>query len=328
MAKIKILTLFGGIGAPEKALINLGIDYKQIDYVEIDEDAVRTFNALYHDLNKNKPQSVVGWNFRPDILFHGSPCQDFSRAGLRWGGGKEDETRSSLLFETIKIIENMGVWKPRVVIWENVKGVLDKDMKHAFNDYLDEMQSMGYNSTFKVLNAIDFGIPQTRERIFVVSTLEGYFNFELIRERELKNIYSFLEIEVHERYTITAPSMLKNIEGSSTFIDPSKTNFKGRIKVIEDSVATISTKQDRNPNAGVIKIDEDTYRYLTERECWRLMGFSDEDYNKASKEHPRRANYLNRVLYHQAGNSIVVQVIEAIFEQLFEQEILVGVMNE
>ncbi len=76
---IKILELFGGIGAPRKALLNLGYPHKAIDYVEIDEKSVRTYNALYDHLHK--PQSVVGWNLKPDILVHGSPCQDFSRAG-------------------------------------------------------------------------------------------------------------------------------------------------------------------------------------------------------------------------------------------------------
>src|SRR5690554_753752 len=95
---IKILELFGGIGAPRKALINLGVDVKAIDYVEIDEKAVRSYNALFE--NKYKPQSVVGWNLKPDILIHGSPCQDFSRAGKRLGGKDEDKTRSSLMFET------------------------------------------------------------------------------------------------------------------------------------------------------------------------------------------------------------------------------------
>ncbi|KAA9555670.1 DNA (cytosine-5-)-methyltransferase, partial [Listeria monocytogenes] len=90
---VQILELFGGIGAPRKALINLGIEHKSIDYVEIDEKAVRAYNALYD--KTIQPQSVVGYNLRPDLLIHGSPCQDFSRAGHRWGGGSEDKTRSS-----------------------------------------------------------------------------------------------------------------------------------------------------------------------------------------------------------------------------------------
>lgn len=111
---IKILELFGGIGAPRKALINLGVNHKAIDYVEIDGHAVRAYNALYDP--RYKPQSVIGYNIRPDILIHGSPCQDFSRSGKRLGGKDEDKTRSSLMFETLRIIENMGKWKPRYII--------------------------------------------------------------------------------------------------------------------------------------------------------------------------------------------------------------------
>lgn len=78
---VKILELFGGIGSPRCALRNIGIPVKSIDYVEIDEKAVRSYNAIFKDELQNKTQSVVGWNLKPDILIHGSPCQDFSIAG-------------------------------------------------------------------------------------------------------------------------------------------------------------------------------------------------------------------------------------------------------
>lgn len=317
---MKILTLFGGVGAPEKALINLGIPHKQIDYVEIDEKAVRTYNALYHELHKHQAQSVVGWNFKPDILFHGSPCQDFSRAGIRLGGNDEDKTRSSLMWETLKIIENMGVWKPKVVIWENVKGVLDKDMIHSFNKYLHCIEELGYFSSYRILNATDFGIPQRRDRVFVVSTLEGYFNFDLIKKRPKRHVKEFLESEVNDsKYLVTQPSMLNKIN------TPSNTNtsaFGKRVTIIEDEAWTITTKQIRVPNSGIIDLGNGKYRYLTERECWRLMGFDDEDFEKALSAHPTKKGKMNGTLYKQAGNSIVVQVIEAIFEALFEQGLL------
>lgn len=78
---IKILELFGGIGSPRCAMRNIGIPVKAIDYVEIDEKAVRSYNAMFSDELEYKTQSVVGWNLKPDILIHGSPCQDFSIAG-------------------------------------------------------------------------------------------------------------------------------------------------------------------------------------------------------------------------------------------------------
>ncbi|WP_368531953.1 DNA cytosine methyltransferase [Cytobacillus horneckiae] len=150
---IKILELFGGIGAPRKALINLGVDHKSIDYVEWNAKAVRTYNAMFD--NRYKPESVVCYNLQPDILVHGSPCQDFSIAGKQYGGNMEDGTRSSLLFETIKIIESLGVLKPKVVIWENVKNALSKKMVSAFNHYLSDMEALGYTNSYQVLDACD-----------------------------------------------------------------------------------------------------------------------------------------------------------------------------
>ena len=80
---IQILELFGGIGSPRCALRNIGIPVKAIDYVEIDEKAVRSYNAMFADELPYKTQSVVGWNLKPDILIHGSPCQDFSILGIK-----------------------------------------------------------------------------------------------------------------------------------------------------------------------------------------------------------------------------------------------------
>ena len=90
------------------------------------------------------------------------------------------------------------------------------------------------------------------------------------------------------------------------------------LKPVKDYVWTITTKQMRCPNSGIVSIGNGQYRLLTERECWRLMGFSDEDFDNAEKAHPRRKNYLNGTLYHQSGNSIVVDVLEAIFKELLK----------
>lgn len=313
---IKILELFGGIGAPRKALINLGVEHKSIDYVEIDEKAVRSYNALYDRLHKQ--QSVVGWNLRPDILVHGSPCQDFSRSGKRLGGKDEDKTRSSLLWETLRIIENMGSWKPKVVIWENVKGVLDQDMIQTFNKYLHRMTELGYVNSFEVLNAMDFGIPQGRERVFTISFLDGkHFDFGRLKKRPMKDISEFLESNVcGKQYQINIPSMLNRIKE----FNPGVRKKYRPLDVIEDRCWTISTRQDRCPNAGIIRQETGTYRYLTERECWRLMGFTDDDFNQAAAEFPTIPGKRNATLYKLAGNSIVVQVLEAIFEAVLMPE--------
>ncbi len=206
---IQILELFGGIGSPRKALVNLGIPIKAIDYVEIDEKAVRSYNAIFKNDLKYKTQTVVGYTLKPDILIHGSPCQDFSIAGKQKGADKGSETRSSLMWETINIIKQMGVWRPRVVIWENVKNVLSKHMKHNFNKYLEEMEKMGYTNSFEVLNAMDFGLPQNRNRVFIVSCLDRtLFNFDNLERRPMRNIEEFLQDHVSEEYIVTQPSIL------------------------------------------------------------------------------------------------------------------------
>lgn len=121
---VQILELFGGIGSPRCALRNIGIPVKAIDYVEIDEKAVRSYNAMFANELEYKTQSVVGWNLKPDILIHGSPCQDFSIAGHQKGADEGSETRSSLMWETIHIIEQMGEWKPKTLILEpDAKGL-------------------------------------------------------------------------------------------------------------------------------------------------------------------------------------------------------------
>lgn len=307
---IKILELFGGIGAPRKALVNLGVEHKSIDYVEWNEKAVRTYNAMFD--NRYKAESVVGYSLQPDILIHGSPCQDFSIGGKQYGGNVEDGTRSSLMFETIKIIENLGLWKPKVVIWENVKNVLSKKHLPVFQRYLDDLERLGYTNSYEILDARDFGIPQARERVFTISTLNGSkFDFSKLKKSIMQPIENFLEENVTDLYKVKQPSMLCKMPGSKPF-----GSFKRLIDEIKSYAYTIRTRQDRCPNSGVIRLPNDEFRYLTELECWRLMGFDDEDYKRAEKEHSVDENKMNRTLYHQAGNSIVVQVLESIFELL------------
>ena len=316
MNKVKILELFGGIGAIRKAFINLKIPYEVVDYVEIDKACVKSYNALFGE--SYKPKSVVGYkapNENIDLIMHGSPCQDFSRIGKKQGGAKNSGTRSSLLFETIRIIKEMKE-KPKWIIWENVKGVLDRNMRDSFFIYLKELENLGYESKYEILNAMDFGIPQKRERIFVVSYLgSNNFSFNKLERKETRPLSEFLEKNVSELYTMTQPYMLKFLNKG---IDNS---FRGRLKVIKAFSYTISTKQMRVPNSGIIDIGNGKYRYLTERECLRLMGFDDSDINKLEEAHPRRKNCTSSKLYKQAGNSIVVDVLMAIIKEIHRMEV-------
>lgn len=316
---IKILELFGGIGAPRKALINLGIDHKCIDYVEWQPNRVKAYNALYDHLHK--PQDVRGWNLKPDILVHGSPCQDNSR-GNKKRKGVAINSRSQLMLETLKIIKEMGEWKPKVVIWENVKGVLDKDVISIFNYYLQQLSDMGYNNSFDILDARNFGIPHARERVFCISLLgNSKFDFSKLQHKSMRDIKEFLEYgpndEIPEQYLINIPSMLNRIKE----FNPNPTgNYKRRLDVINGYCYTITERQDRCPNAGIIRLNKPQYRYLTERECWRLLGFDDTDFELMLKEFPTKEGKRNATLYALAGNSIVVQVLEAIFEVIINED--------
>jgi DNA (cytosine-5)-methyltransferase 1 len=303
---IQILELFGGIGSPRCALRNLGVPVKSIDYVEIDEAAVRSYNAMFRNELPYKPSSVVGWNLKPDILIHGSPCQDISIAGHQLGADEGSETRSSLMWETIKIIQNMGVWKPRIVIWENVKAVTGKNMIANYRRYIDEMSKLGYTTNNEILDARDFGLPQARQRCFTVSMLSGeLFLFAQMERTPMRNIHEFLENNenVSDVYSVTQPSVLSVI---------GRTGIR-RATVIQDFAYTITCRQDRTP-AQVIDCGN-RYRYLTERECWRLQGYTDADFEAAKAVQPKNGRYRMN-LYKQAGNSIPVTIFESMFKAM------------
>ena len=202
MKKLKILELFGGIGACSKALERLGIDYEIADYVEIDKYAVKSFNAI-HNTNF-EPQDITKWDkdIEVDLIMHGSPCQDFSLAGKQAGGDKDSGTRSSLMYETIRIVEKL---KPKYVIWENVKNLLSKKHRHNFDAYLETMEQLGYVNYYQVLNAKDYGIPQNRERVFTISIrkdINKVFTFPPKQELKLK-LKDMLEDEVDEKYYLS-----------------------------------------------------------------------------------------------------------------------------
>jgi DNA (cytosine-5)-methyltransferase 1 len=318
---LKILELFGGIGACSKALERLGIDFEIVDYVEIDKYAVKSFNAI-HGTNF-EPQDITTWDkdIEVDLIMHGSPCQDFSLAGKQAGGDKDSGTRSSLMYETIRIVEKL---KPKYVIWENVKNLLSKKHRHNFDSYLEIMEQLGYKNYYQVLNAKDYGIPQNRERVFTISIrkdLEQGFEFPEKKELKLK-LKDMLEDKVDEKYYLTE-SNIKTInrnfgsKGKILNLDEfsliEKMTYPSRInqKINETICPTLTSAMGTGGgNVPVINQKNDRLRKLTSKECWRLMGFDDEDFEKAQKVNS------NTQLYKQAGNSIVVNVLENILKKL------------
>lgn len=161
---IRILELFGGIGACTKALERLGIEHEVVDYVEIDKYAVKSFNAI-HGTNF-EPQDITKWDkdIECDLIIGGFPCQDISIAG-RQAGIVQGKTRSGLMYEMMRVIAKL---KPKYVIAENVKNILSKKHRPQLEEFLVFLSAEGYVVSMDVLNAKDYGIPQNRERVFVI----------------------------------------------------------------------------------------------------------------------------------------------------------------
>lgn len=166
---IKILSLFSGIGAFERALENLGVEHTIVNYCEIDKYASKAYSIL-HKVSENLNLgdiTKIDFNTLPpcDMITYGFPCQDVSIAGLQ--NGLATGTRSSLVYNALKIIEHC---KPKYAICENVKNLVGKKFKDDFYIILSKLKEMGYNSYYKVLDAKDFGIPQHRESIYNIYT--------------------------------------------------------------------------------------------------------------------------------------------------------------
>ena len=201
--ELKVLELFGGIGAIRKAFERQNIPHKVVDYVEIDEFAVKSYNAMFG--TNFEPQDISKWDkdIEVDFIMHGSPCQDFSIAGLQKGGDEGSGTRSSLMYETIRLVKKLN---PSYVVWENVKNLVSDKHYHNFRKYLNTMEDFGYNNYYQVLNAKDYGIPQNRERVFTVSIRKDidhkqfYFPDKQPLELRLKDL---LETSVDEKYYLS-----------------------------------------------------------------------------------------------------------------------------
>ena len=207
---MKILSLFSGIGAFEKALNQLNVKYELVNYCEIDKYASKAY-ALIHNVTENMNLgdiTKVDTSKLPkdiDLITYGFPCQDISLAGKQQGMFNDDgsKTRSGLFFEALRIIEDT---KPKIAIAENVKNLVSKKFNDQFQVVLQSLEEAGYNNYWKVLNAKDFGIPQNRERVFIVSIRKDIDpgSFEFPKPFELKlRLKDMLEDEVDEKYFLS-----------------------------------------------------------------------------------------------------------------------------
>ena len=203
MKKIKVIELFAGVGSQAMALRNIGIDYEVIGISEIDKFAYKSYEAIHGKVKNFGDITKINKLPHCDLLTYSFPCQDLSIAGQQKGISKD--TRSGLLLEVERLLlkakENGTL--PKYLLLENVKNLVGKKFIKDFERWLSFLNSLGYYSNWEVLNAKDYGIPQNRERVFVVSSLENiHYNFP--KQVELKSkMKDLLEEKVDDKYYLS-----------------------------------------------------------------------------------------------------------------------------
>jgi DNA (cytosine-5-)-methyltransferase len=286
-----------------------------------------------------------------DILTYSFPCQDLSVSGY-WhnntgGIDRDAENRSTLLWQIERILKEYVASQkklPRFLLMENVSNILSQRHIDNFNEWKTFLESLGYINKVYTLDARNFGVPQARKRTFMLSVLaendieirriDEYLNandLQTFKTTQLKNISDFLRLDYSvEKYKKEA------IESTPRFTESRKKIFRDNIvlatgtKINASAAKTVTTKQDRNPNSGIIKYAKNDYlvewnthyRNLTPRECFMLMGFKEEQFDLLllnNFENKKGSYFLTASkLIKMAGNSIVVPILEEIFKQMEE----------
>lgn len=303
-----------------------------------------------------------------DILTYSFPCQDLSNVGAFHGYNKgidkNSGSRSSLLWQVGRILTEMrseGKDLPRFLLMENVPALLSKRHFENFSAWINDLHNLGYESKYFQLNASDFGLPQNRPRLLMISVQVGdnkeyqeavnsYFNY--INESSI--VLDYAQSEFYERKEIKDLLRINynNLKIRNEAIACTPNDTASRRKIWEENpqiireddklngdfavIRTITTKQDRNPNSGNLYFDsgiegKSKFRYLTPRECLLFMGFADEDYRHIVSENPEihKGSLLfpRDKIIRMAGNSIPVKLLEGVFLQIKYLEELSMVIN-
>tara|TARA_R110002012_G_scaffold12560_3_gene55747 strand:+ start:1547 stop:2614 length:1068 start_codon:yes stop_codon:yes gene_type:complete len=352
---IKVGTDFSGIGSPEAALKRLEIPHENIFACDINKYAKQSFLLLnnpskfYDDITTRDYKEVP----QLDLYVAGFPCQSFSLAGKRGGF---DDVRGTLFFNVAEFIK---VNQPKCFILENVRGLLSHEKGKTFQTITDVLHNgggtlngqmgfdsvddgLGYHIYYKVLNTKNYGIPQNRERVFIIGFKdwkEFRFPKEIPLELRLKDL---LEESVNEKYYLS--DKMKNFVLTTNFreakpIDVNKISpcikVGGDVPCFEEDQVVVHNLHPRcgDPKKGgtgrLSRKDGITYcldtgnnqaieenkriRRLTPLECWRLQGFTDEEFWKAQKVNS------DTQLYKQAGNSITVNVMVEILRNIYHK---------
>lgn len=354
---VKVGTFFSGIGSPEMAFKRLKDNkiinnYESVFFCEIDKFAVKSYCAIHSQPdNKNLGDitKINGANLPYcDIWIGGFPCQDISMAGIRRGFDFNSNTRSSLGWKMIQFLKEIEV-PPKVVIFENVAAITNKNMSKTLNLFKQDLESLGYSLYDHVLTALDYGTPQNRERYFLVA-IKGNYLYHFPERIKLKlRLKDLLEKDIdpslvlsekvpfdletfvsNKNYTKNSKLICKNLKDKRKkyvinlyrFIDgknhcgrdtSSKYNQTARLWSMNGYCPTLTANSTEDTSKMIIYKDNCFFvKKISPLESWRFMGFSDEDFYKA-----KNIGISNRQLFKQAGNSIATNVIYYILKNLF-----------
>lgn len=325
---VRLLSLFSGIGAFEKALTNLEIPFELIAYCEFDKYASKAYSVI-HDVpesmnlgditkvdEKKLPVNEV------DILTYGFPCQPFSMAGKQ-EGFDDCKGRGSLFFDALRIIKHC---KPKIAIAENVKNIASKKFEKEFQTVLQSLEEAGYNNYWKILDVKDYDLAQHRERVIIVSIRKdldsGVFEFpDPVKLKKCLNDY--LEKDVDERYYIPdekAKQLIPQLK-DKLILNTIRVGGRGSIDSCHQWDLVVV-------RSGIID-NTMRCRKVTPLECFRLMGFTDEDFEKVktalNETFYKGKDRSNSQLYKLAGNSISVPMLEYLFRQMLTDHVIADI---
>ena len=321
-------TAFSGIGAPEQALRKLKIPHNILFAGDIDIFCKQSYFANYPISEDRWHNDVKEFDATPyknlvDLFIGGSPCQSFSVMGKRKG---LDEARGTLFYEYARIISET---KPKVFVFENVTGLLNHDHGKTWDVVSRIFDDLDYSWTYWKLNAKHFGLPQNRERLFAVGfrrDLEPYFALLKTPKKEELNVFveSFLEKDIPNKYylpekgfvRVIDPAQSKHVVLNSKIsrcqVACQQYNWFGDMRF--ESFVTPELEKDTRVFKGYYNGERGVARTLTPRECLRLMGFPD-DFKIVVND---------TRMYRQSGNSMAVNVVEAVLRSIMETGVFDG----
>lgn len=281
-------------------------------------------NKNYGDIRLIDPSELP----EIDLFTYSYPCKNISIAGKSDGLIEGSGTQSSLVWECFKIIKYC---KPKYLLMENVKNLVGNKHISQFNIICQKLNDLGYNNYWKVMNGKDYGVPQNRERVIMISIRKDVDNrsYHIPKPIELnKHMKDLLETNVDDKYYISSDKLIiknnviYNQKCENKLIEVGLLNTKGREsnrRVYHEKglCPTINSMNGGNRQPKILTQEENNYklRKLTPLECWRLMGFKDEDYYKA-----KEVGLPESKLYERAGRGIVVPMLEEIFKNLFKED--------